>query len=56
MKQKLIIFTTLILILVLGIWFLQKDEEHAYEVAKAECESEVVIRYTNSGDSYYVCK
>ena len=56
MKQKFIIFTTLILILVFGICFLKKDEDKAYEIAKAECKSEVVVRHTNYGDSYYVCK
>ncbi len=49
-------FIVLGIVLYSCISVLKHDEEHAYEIAKAECNSEVITKYTNAGDSYYVCK
>ena len=56
MKQKLIIFTTLALILIFGIAFLKNDDKKSYEKVKASCNNEVVKVATKDGDLYYVCK
>ena len=56
--KLILVFMGLGLILFMCISFLKKDEEKSYEKLKTECRkygTEVVTRYTNQGDRYYVC-
>lgn len=62
MKKKLVLrkevklILVLIATLIMAIIILQSIENKNYNDALKRCNNNVITKYTNTGDKYYVCK